>query len=293
MTRILLALALALAALPARAGYPEDTVAWIYASLTGLGTEKGLAYLSAPARRADYFSRRIVEFYEADESYTSQGQMGCIDFGLEVSGQDFNAAEIDRTLTISSEDRPGRRIVTASFSNFGEIVRIAYTFIEQDGFWRIDNIAGPGWRLSDMACEARGVAEAQRREQATKKGDKPAGPAYTAGAADYCYRTPGDVLRMSVADDGTAAFQLESVQPTGHKCAAEGNAAWTGDGWLYARRLAGGDCRMEILVTAEQGLRLTDGDASCKASLCGPSAKLDGLTFPRASQMDCAYLPAK
>lgn len=294
MRAILAILLLILTAAPLRAqSGPEDMVRWIYGSLTGLGSEKGLAYLAAPERRAQYFSSRMVLFYDSEDSYTAVGQMGCLDFGLEVSGQDYNAAEIAQTLTISAQDKGTRKIVTASFSNFGKVTRINYHFVDQGGYWRIDDISGPGWRVSDMACEARGVTEAERKEKAKKKGDAVAGPAYTAGAAEYCYRRGIDTLRMNVGADGMAEFQLHSVQPSGHKCEAEGRAAWTGDGWLYAERLAGGDCRMEILITADQGLRFTDDDRSCKASLCGPSAVLDGLQYPRSSQVDCAYLPAK
>ena len=291
--RFLVALMLALSlAAPARAqGGAEDMVRWIYASLTGLGSEKGLAYLAAPERRAQYFSPRMVAFYEAEDSYAAAGQMGCIDFGLEVGAQDFDATEIDRTLTVTSEDRRGRRIVTASFSNFGQLTRVAYQFSDQGGFWVIDDIIGEGWRVSDLACEARGVAEAERREKAKKKGEGVKGPAYTAGAAEYCYRDGLNTLRMSVGEDGVAAVRLESVGPTGHKCVAGGDAAWTGDGWLYAGRVLGNDCRLEILVTADQGLLVGDADASCKAAMCGPSAVLDGLTFPRATQIDCAYMP--
>ncbi|MFC4669203.1 hypothetical protein ACFO5X_11605 [Seohaeicola nanhaiensis] len=293
-TRFLaMVLALCLAGpLHAQSG-PEDMVRWIYRSLTGLGTDKGLAYLSAPERREQYFSGRMVDYYAAEDSYASIGQMGCIDFGLEVGAQDFDAREIDRTLTVTSEERRGRRIVTASFSNFGQLTRIAYHFADQGGFWRIDDISGDGWRVSDLACDARGAAEADRKAKAAKKGEPVAGPAYTAGAADYCYRSGLDVLRLSVAQDGGAVFDLESAQPAGHTCKAQGAAVWTGDGWVHSNAKSGGDCRLEILITSDQGLRLGDAERGCKAAYCGPTAVLEGLTFPRTSQIDCAYLPEK
>ena len=271
----------------ADAAGPEETVTWIYSSLPSLAApeDKGLAYFRAPERRGDYFSRRMVAFLDANDSYRGDMMTACIDFALDIPGQDFDAAEIARTLTVTSTGDDARRAVTASFRNFGALVRMTYVFVVEDGFWRIDDIESPEWRLSDIPCTARGTAEAERIADA---GD--GGVAYTGGEAAYCYRTAGDQLSLRVTDSGSAQFAFESVQANGHICSGEGEARWTGAGWVHEATLDGGFCRIEFLVTAEQGLRLTDRDWTCKPTLCGARAVIDGLTFPRASQVDCAML---
>jgi hypothetical protein len=118
-------------------------------------------------------------------------------------------------------------------------------------------------------------------------------PAQTAGKAkSYCYKTAESTLRLDVGSKGQAAFQFASWQGGGHSCGGGGTAAPMAGGWVYEAELAGGPCRMEFLIS-DGGIRLTDADWRCKATLCGQRAVIDELTFPRSSQVACASAPAQ
>ncbi len=268
------ALVLALvAALPARAQTPEDLVRWIYASLSAPGPAqaKGLAHISAPAQRRQFLSRRLADFYDANDSYGTDLMTACVDFAFDIPGNDFDEHEIARTLTVTTTGDPARPSVTARFTNFGQPAEFTYDFIPEDGAMRIDDIAGPGWRVSQIPCVPKGGSS----------------PAATRGTG-YCYRSGDNTLRLDVAGDGRALFELDSWQVAGHNCGAGGVAQPIEGGWLFED----GPCRIEILVTPESGLRLTDHDWICKQTMCGARAVIDGLAFPRASQVDCALMPA-
>lgn len=277
---------------PVRAEGPEDTVSWIYTSLAALGPAdtKGLTYLSAPANRSQYLSQRMVAFYDANDTYSEFQMLACVDYAFDVPGNDFNANEIAQSLTVTSTGDNQARSVTASFRNFGALYRVTYDFIAEEGYWKIDDITGPGYRVSQIDCKAKTALEAEIAQSAEKESQ---GAAYPGEAARYCYMTGGDTLQLDVAADGRAQFDVESVQGNGHFCMARGEARWTGVGWVYEETLDGGPCRLEFLITATQGVRLTDADWSCKPSLCGARAALDGLTFDRASQVDCVQMPAR
>ena len=80
----------------------------------------------------------MVTFFDANDSYGDNLMTACVDFAFDIPGQDFDENEIARTLTVSSTGDAARRSVTASFRNFGQVARITYDFIAEDGFWRID-----------------------------------------------------------------------------------------------------------------------------------------------------------
>lgn len=291
MIRLILLVCVAMTvALPARAQGAQDTIRWVYTSLEGLGPaeSKGLAYLMSPAQRGQYFSQRMVDFFDANDSYGADLMTACIDFALDIPGQDFDAREIARTLTVSAQGDAQALSVTASFQNFGQVAQVVYDFIAEDGFWKIDDISGPGYRVSRISCEPRGVA-GQSADAVEAEAEEL--PAYTGGAVSYCYQQGYGTFRVDVAPDGNAQFRLNSVQANGHSCSARGSAQRRVDGWVYEEMLVSGRCRIEILVTAEQGLRLRDEDWNCKPTLCGQRAVIDGLTFTRDDQINCALMP--
>ncbi len=254
---------------------PEETVRWIYQSMAqpGSGQMRGLGYLSSPEQRAHFFSRRFVQFLAANDSHGGDPATACITYGLEIPGNDFDGAEILRTLSLSSETLEAGTSVTATFSTFGTPARVIYDFIVEDGFWKIDDIAGPGYRVSLIPC--------------TPKAAVTAG----AGASSYCYKARDDSLWLDLAPDGSAAFRFDSWQANGHHCGAQGRAVPIAGGWAYDENVAGTACHLEILLTRDQGLELTDRDGLCRQSMCGARAGINGLTFPRSGQVDCASLP--
>ena len=263
---------IALIAPTAWAQTPEDTVRWIYTSLAqpGSADTKGLSYLASPEQRAQFLSRRMVAFYQANDSYGDDPAGACVDFGLEIPGNDFDISEILRTLSLTMTGDSARTSVIASFSTFGTPAQVVYDFIVEDGYWRIDDIAGPGWRVSQISCSPR-----------------PGG-----AVSGYCFSNGSDALRLDVAADGSAVFDLESWQANGHSCGAGGYARAMNGGWTYEDVLYGTPCRIDILVTPDQGLRLSDVGGACRRTLCGARAVIDGLIFPRSSQIDCSLMPA-
>ena len=270
MGRWVLAFALWIgAAFPGLAQTPEDTVRWIYGSMTQTAPsqESGLWHLSRPARRDQFFSRRLVEFIVANDSYGDNLANACLDFDPAIPGNDFDGAEIQRSLSLAPVGDSTRQTVTATFTTFGQATQVVYDFIVEDGFWKIDDIAGPGWRISLIPCAAKPLA---------------------AAAGGFCYVNGSDSLRLNVTGDGSAIVDMISWQSNAHTCSVNGLAGPIDGGWLFHAEQG---CRLEILVTADQGIRFSDPEWHCKRWLCGQRAVIDGLSFPRSSQIDCAQMP--
>lgn len=251
---------------PAAAQTPEEIVRWMYSSLAqpGPAETKGLSYLSAPAQRGQYFTRRMRDFYGANESYGDDLALSCVDFAFDIPGQDFDAAEIARTIAVTGETSEDRMTVIARFTSFGQPAAISYDFAIEDGFWRIDDIAGPGWRVSQIPCNPRSAA------------------------TDLCFKTEGDAFKLLPGASGVARFGLSSWQGNGHSCGVSGTATPVDGGWMFERENDGQLCRLQFLRTAEGGIQLSDPEWACKAHYCGARAVLDGMRFEPASRADCA-----
>ncbi len=268
MARLLSILILSIAGGPAQAQSPENTVRWIYESIGQPAyrpAESGLRSLRAPERGTQFFTRRMLQFFAANDSHGGDLTSACIDFGLEIPGTDFDGAEVLRTLSLSRDTAEARISVTAAFSNFGRREQVVYDFVVEDGLWKIDDIAGAGYRVSQIPCAAR---------------DMPG------TGASYCYRSDSDSLRLTVLPGGGASFFVESWQANGHSCKGQGSARAIAGGWEYQGQ---GACRLQFLTTAGQGLRLADRDWACKTQMCGQRAVLDAVTFQRSSQIDCRH----
>lgn len=264
-----------LAIAPALAQTPEDIIRWIYQSHTRPGPANGTHHLSSPSQRAQFFSRRMVAFFEANDSYGNDLANACLDFALDIPGNDFDAQEILRTLSVTSAGNADRSSVTASFTTFGQPAQIIYDFISEDGFMRIDDIAGSGWRVSLIPCTPKPAVSA----------------ATTPTTGSYCYMSGDDTLRLDVRADSSASFEFSSWQSHGHNCGGSGQARAIAGGWLYEDRYSGHVCRMGIMVTPDGGIRLSDPDHQCRPGRCGMRAVIDGLQFARSTQIDCARMP--
>jgi hypothetical protein len=136
---------------------PEQVVREIYLSFANRANPDApsVEWLSARERRTAHFSRRMVEFFNANDTFGDDLALACYDFSLEFNGQDFAEKEILETLATKADDDAGRRIVEASFTNFGEPNRFRYEFVREDGAWKIDDIVSletAVWRVSDIPC---------------------------------------------------------------------------------------------------------------------------------------------
>jgi len=270
------------AALPVRAqGTPEDLVRWIYASLLSQpGGASGIAYLSARERRAEFFTPRMVAFFDANDSYGDDLMMACLDHALEIPGQDFDPAEVGRSLTVTGSGDTDRQIITARFDTFGQAAAVSYHFAPVDGVWRIDDIETASGRLMDTPCRP--------------KAEQPAGVAGFIRGTGYCFVNRDDRLILDIAGDGRGLLTLESWQGGGHSCGiSDGSLSPTQTGWRYrdASIFPDTPCTLAIDVTPDGGIRLSDPGGHCKRGRCGQRAALDGMHFPAASQIACAAMP--
>jgi len=270
----LLALILFSLVTPLAAQSPEDLVRWVYLSYSNPDTSqpRGFFHLTEPAQRRQYLSERFAVFFDKNDTHGDDLATACIDFGFDIPGQDYDQAEIARTLTLSTDAGDARQTVTAMFNSFGTPTEVSYVFIPVDGVWRIDDVVGEYGRASEIPCEAK------------------AGTASTSGGeTGYCYKTENDTLRLFVGADGQGRFDLESWQANGHSCSARGAVQPTEGGWLHTS----GTCTLQILVSDAGGLRIVDPDWRCKETQCGARAVLDGLTYDTAAQRDCVTMPAQ
>ncbi|MEX0340676.1 MAG: hypothetical protein AB3N11_16750 [Arenibacterium sp.] len=267
------------AASPLRADTPEELVKWIYTSLQHAvpAEQKSLDYLMSPAQRIQFFSERMITLFNNNDSYGDDLAAACIDFGIAIPGQDFDRNEIAQTIqTVAAGDEESQRVV-ARFTNFSIPAEITYDFIIENGRWVIDDIDGAGVRLSAINCPHKSAATA------------PA-PAPAPQITSYCYQDDFQSLRLDVAADGNATFRFDSIQSNGHGCGGQGRAARVPAGWVYEEELNGRACKIEFTVTQDQGIRLSDPEWACKPTLCGQRAVIDGITYPRESQVICSMM---
>ena len=91
-----------------------------------------------------------------DVIHANNGPGGsCIDVNPFVDAQDFDIAEIKRTLKLNaSRAANGQMLVEAQFRNLGERKSIVWTLVGSSGFWQVSDVEGPepGSRLGAIRC---------------------------------------------------------------------------------------------------------------------------------------------
>lgn len=146
MLKYLVALSMiSMAAGPAAAGEASDVVKAFY---------DDPAALSDPDKRA-LFTGPALDFLNAADMAWDRDETVCIDFGFAVDAQDYDDAEIARTLTLDETVSGDTGRVVANFSNFGQPTRIDWTLRKNAGNWLVSDIASEAnqWRVSNMICE--------------------------------------------------------------------------------------------------------------------------------------------
>ena len=87
----------------------------------------------------------------------TDGEVGCIDFVVTADGQDYDDAEIAKSLELKDrgEDANGDTEIAARFDLFSEPHEVVWTMREEDGVWKVADIASKTsrWRLSEMTCQ--------------------------------------------------------------------------------------------------------------------------------------------
>ena len=130
----------------ARIGDPAAFVSKVYRKLTA--SSRG-AYYDPPD---DIYTPRLKALFEEDDR-RAHGEVGCIDFSFWVNGQDY---EIKKVHVVSSGTAasPDRKLVVATFLNFGDPTEIHFDFQRMGGRWLLDDVHGvkPGtpWTVSEI-----------------------------------------------------------------------------------------------------------------------------------------------
>jgi hypothetical protein len=150
MKKSMLALAIVIAVpIGAKAGEPSELVKRFYDQV-GLEFEpSGRALFTPPASD-------VLE--QSDKMSKGGEEVGCIDFGLAVDGQDYDDAEIARTLKLDEKVDGENAAVTASFNLFvGDDTatrQIQWILKRVGGDWKVADIssATSDWKLSEFDC---------------------------------------------------------------------------------------------------------------------------------------------
>ena len=145
--RLSIALAFALTAMPALAGPASEVVRPFYETP---GAEREPEY-------RDRFVDPAKSVFDANDKATEL----CLDFVISIDAQDWDEAELKRTLKLEEEIVGEDATVTASFTLFpgggADSERIIiWTLKQVDGQWKVSDVMSDGsnWRLGEFDCSA-------------------------------------------------------------------------------------------------------------------------------------------
>jgi hypothetical protein len=142
-----LAALLALSAVPALAGPASDAVRFFYVPVKWEADPEFRDRFTGPAKKLFDLNDKMPE-----------GEIGCIDFGPGIDGQDYDDATIKKTLKLAEEVSGDQATVTARFTLFPEgddsAREIQWVLAKEGGKWKIADIVSvtSGWKLSELEC---------------------------------------------------------------------------------------------------------------------------------------------
>lgn len=134
-----------LPAAPVFAGDASLAVQYFY---DHLGAESGL-------ENRDRFAGPALEFLNAADAAWNRDETLCLDFGFPVDAQDFDDAEIARTLKLDETVDGDTARVVARFNNFGEPSEVEWMLEQTTAGWQVSDVVSTAndWRLSTLSCE--------------------------------------------------------------------------------------------------------------------------------------------
>jgi len=144
--RLVMAFSFVLAmAAGAAAGPAADIVKRFYTDNIGMEASEEMRHL---------YTEPALSQFAGNDKAGDAGELGCIDAGLAVSGQDFDEDEIGRSLKLTEKVDGDRATVVARFSNFTQPNEVEWSLRKIGGKWLIADIANPaeGWRFSEFDC---------------------------------------------------------------------------------------------------------------------------------------------
>ncbi|MCB8838188.1 YbjP/YqhG family protein [Aurantimonas sp. VKM B-3413] len=134
-TRILLAAVAALLALPAASGHAADK------SLKGAVETVRAFYANPDADERDprRFTGPALDTIQRAAA-APEGEESCLDFSFVFDGQDFDEAEVAKTLKLDGAMKGDAAVVTADFKNFGQAQELIWTLRQDKGAWKVADI---------------------------------------------------------------------------------------------------------------------------------------------------------
>jgi len=137
--------ALALPSAPAFAGDPSEAVRYFY---DHLGSETDL-------ENRGLFTGPALDFLNAADAAWIRDESNCIEFGFAIDAQDFDEAEIARTLKLDETVDGDTAHVVAQFDNFGQSTKVEWMLSQSAAGWQVSDIASDtnDWRVSAMSCK--------------------------------------------------------------------------------------------------------------------------------------------
>jgi hypothetical protein len=132
----------------AHSGPASDAVRFFYTPV-GYEPEAGLR---------DRFVDPAKSIFDQNDKMTETEEMGCIDFVLAIDGQDFDQAELDRTLKLTEKVAGDSAEVTATFELFPKQAdsarEIVWSLKKVGNDWKVADIQSitTDWKLSEFDC---------------------------------------------------------------------------------------------------------------------------------------------
>jgi hypothetical protein len=130
------------------ADQPEQIIRKMYSDLLK-GNFAG--DITSKKNRTKYFMPSLVRLYDASDAAEALGKPPCIDFNIQMNGQDFDANKLRKSLPIEQTSNDGKRAEIVSKPGPTDTFR--YEFVKDSGRWKISDVILPwGKRLSQITC---------------------------------------------------------------------------------------------------------------------------------------------
>jgi hypothetical protein len=144
---------------------PSDPVAIVNAiyvrAAKGKGDGGGAFIIETKAAKARYLSRSLIRLWADADAHTPKGDVGPIDFDPVTNSQDPDL----KSFKVAAEKLDADKAVIAvtitghhSPSSRPEDQLIRYSFVRDDGQWKIDDISGTSggeaWSIREMLRES-------------------------------------------------------------------------------------------------------------------------------------------
>ena len=130
------------------ADQPEQIIRKMYSDLLN---SNFAGDITSKNNRTKYFMPSLVRLYDASDAAEAHGKPPCVDFNIQVNGQDFDANKLRKSLSIEQTSNDGKRAEIVSKPGPSDIFR--YEFVKASGRWKISDVILP-WRqwLSQITC---------------------------------------------------------------------------------------------------------------------------------------------